>query len=123
LCPGADEDGRQRSGKLAGWRRIAVAAGAAPSRYHSSDGAMSQELELDRKVKTAINETSLLIPGVQVWLGFELQSFFTGIVRISIHRDGGVVRLVALNIIWYAIPPAFRASQRSHFVRQARSEK
>ena len=32
--------------------------------------------ELDRKVKTALNETRLLILGVQVLLGFEFQSFF-----------------------------------------------
>src|SRR5258708_1355216 len=32
--------------------------------------------ELDKKVKTAINETRLLILGVQVLLGFEFQCFF-----------------------------------------------
>jgi hypothetical protein len=32
--------------------------------------------ELDRKVKTALNETRLLILGVQVLLGFEFQSYF-----------------------------------------------
>src|SRR5258708_13012860 len=32
--------------------------------------------ELDRKVRTALNETRLLILGVQVLLGFEFQSFF-----------------------------------------------
>ena len=32
--------------------------------------------ELDRKVKTALNETQLLILGVQVLLGFEFQTFF-----------------------------------------------
>ena len=32
--------------------------------------------ELDRKVKTALDETRLLILGVQVLLGFEFQSFF-----------------------------------------------
>jgi hypothetical protein len=32
--------------------------------------------ELDRRVKTALNETRLLILGVQVLLGFEFQSFF-----------------------------------------------
>jgi hypothetical protein len=32
--------------------------------------------ELDRKVKTALNETRLLILGVQMLLGFEFQSFF-----------------------------------------------
>jgi hypothetical protein len=32
--------------------------------------------ELDRKVKTALNETRLLILGVQVLLGFEFQAFF-----------------------------------------------
>jgi hypothetical protein len=32
--------------------------------------------ELDRKVKTALNETRLLILGVQVLLGFEFQCFF-----------------------------------------------
>lgn len=32
--------------------------------------------ELDRKVKTALNEARLLILGVQVLLGFEFQSFF-----------------------------------------------
>src|SRR5215218_8708534 len=37
-------------------------------------GAMSKEL--DRKVKTALDETRLLILGVQVLLGFEFQSFF-----------------------------------------------
>jgi len=32
--------------------------------------------ELDRKVKTALNGTRLLILGVQVLLGFEFQCFF-----------------------------------------------
>jgi hypothetical protein len=32
--------------------------------------------ELDRKIKTALNETRLLILGAQVLLGFEYQSFF-----------------------------------------------
>jgi hypothetical protein len=53
VAAGVDEDGRQLNGKLAGWRRIAVAASAAPSRYHSAGGAIRRNL--DRKVKTALN--------------------------------------------------------------------
>jgi hypothetical protein len=45
-----------------------------PRANHEFGGRMSKEL--DRRVKTALDETRLLILGVQVLLGFEFQSFF-----------------------------------------------
>jgi hypothetical protein len=45
--------------------------------------------ELDRKIKTALDETRLLILGVQVLLGFEFQSFFQdGFEQLSTASKG-----------------------------------
>jgi hypothetical protein len=47
---------------------------------------------LDRKVKTALNETRLLILGVQVLLGFQFQSFFQdGFAELSGLSKSGCV--------------------------------
>jgi hypothetical protein len=64
--------------------------------------------ELDRKVKTALDETRLLILGVQVLLGFEFQAFFQdGFTDLSTTSKGLSVAglgLVMLSIGILVIP-------------------
>ena len=63
---------------------------------------MSQEL--DRKVKTALNETRLLILGVQVLLGFEFQSFFQdGFEDLSVASKSLAVSGLVLVILSTAL--------------------
>ena len=45
-------------------------------------------MKLDRKVKTALNETRLLILGAQVLLGFQFEAFFQdGFSELSTARS------------------------------------
>jgi hypothetical protein len=64
--------------------------------------------ELDRKVKTALDETRLLILGVQVLLGFEFQSFFQDgfeqLSPVSKSLSVGGLGLVILSTALLVIP-------------------
>ncbi|HEV7601822.1 MAG TPA: DUF6328 family protein [Bradyrhizobium sp.] len=56
--------------------------------------------ELDRQIKTALNETRLLILGVQVLLGFEFQSFFQdGFEDLSVASKSLTVAGLVLVIL------------------------
>jgi Family of unknown function (DUF6328) len=56
--------------------------------------------ELDRKVKTALDETRLLVLGAQVLLGFEFQTFFQdGFERLSmLSKSLAVLGLVLVTV-------------------------
>jgi hypothetical protein len=56
--------------------------------------------ELDRKVKTALDETRLLVLGAQVLLGFEFQTFFQdGFERLSVlSKSLAVLGLVLVTV-------------------------
>src|SRR5947209_6415514 len=64
--------------------------------------------ELDRKIKTALDETRLLILGVQVLLGFEFQSFFQDgfeqLSTVSKELSAAGLLLVILAIGLLVIP-------------------
>jgi hypothetical protein len=55
---------------------------------------------LDRKVKTALDETRLLILGIQVLLGFQFQAFFqTGFAQLSFASKAYCVASLALQTL------------------------
>jgi hypothetical protein len=56
--------------------------------------------ELDRKVKTALDETRLLVLGAQVLLGFEFQTFFQdGFERLSmLSKSLAILGLVLVSV-------------------------
>jgi hypothetical protein len=65
-------------------------------------------VNLDRKVKTALNETRLLILGAQVLLGFQFQAFFqdgfSGLSTLSQRLCLGGLMLVLLSVTLLVMP-------------------
>jgi Family of unknown function (DUF6328) len=75
--------------------------------------------ELDRKVKTALNETRLLILGVQVLLGFQFQAFFQDgffeLSQVSRYLSLAGLVFVILALVFLVIPSMeHRLLERGH---------
>jgi Family of unknown function (DUF6328) len=76
--------------------------------------------ELDKKLKTALNETRLLILGAQVLLGFQFQAFFQdGFSELSQHSR--YLSLFGLLSIVLAVTFLIVPSMQHRLVEQGRS--
>src|SRR4051812_23594340 len=88
------------------------------ARYEASCGTMSDQV--DRKLKAALDETRLLILGVQILLGFEFQAVFQAGFG-DLDRASRYMSLVALGLIVLSIAILIAPSMQHRLVEAGQS--